>query len=124
MRKQIELTWQGKEYKPLITMEVIDRIEDTLNLSLMVSQQTNGDFRLSRVARLLSILINEAGGETTQKSVWDGMFGNGDISTADLVPLMATIWAAIYPESKKKDMTTTKSPTRKKQAVRTKASTK
>ena len=105
MRTPITLSWEGKPYKVLVTMEVVDRIEDDLNLYKLVTQTATGDIRFSKIAKLISLLLIEGGCKVTQQDVWEGMFAQGGITATDLAPLMGEIFEAVYPTPKKKEGT-------------------
>ena len=104
-RTPISLTWEGKQYQCIVTMDVIDRLEDDLNLYKLVVQAANGDMRFSKISKLIAALLNEGGCDVTTEQVWEGMFGAGDVSADDLIPMMETIFKAVYPQPKKKDVT-------------------
>tara|TARA_R110002126_G_scaffold13689_3_gene58930 strand:- start:4136 stop:4450 length:315 start_codon:yes stop_codon:yes gene_type:complete len=103
MRKRLELKWHGKEYKLLVTMEVIDRVEDQVSAGVLLSRQLSGDIRFSHVAKFISILLNEAGAETTQEGVYTDMFSDGATSIVEANELLSYLLASFFPPSKKKD---------------------
>ncbi len=113
LRKPLVITWKGKDYKLIVTMDVIDRVEGQINIGRLLAQQTTGDIRFSHVAKFIAILLTEAGCETTQEDVYTGMFSGGDITPANLLGFMTSVLSAFFPEQKKKDMTTTKKSTAK-----------
>jgi hypothetical protein len=122
LRKELSLTWQGKEHKLLVTMEVIDRIEDQINVGQLLAQQTRGDIRFSHVAKFLSVLLNESGAQTTQESVYTGMFQGGDITPENMLSFMANVYSAFFPEPKKKESVTAKKTTSKRKPKATRGS--
>ena len=83
-------------------MEVIDRVEEVISTSVLVTQQLNGDVRLSHIAKFLSIVLNEAGANTTQESVYEGMFSDGQTSMLAAQNLTGQVLGAFFPASKKK----------------------
>lgn len=99
---ELKLKWRGDDYKLKVTMEVIDRVEDQINVMRLVQQVSDGDFRMAKIAKLLSVILVEAGCDTDQEDVYLGMTGGGDVSVADVMPMLGTIWEAFYPNSKKK----------------------
>ena len=107
LRKELKLNWQGKPYKLLVTMEVIDRLEDSINIGRLLAQHATGDIRFSHVARFISLLLNESGAEVTAEEVYTGMFTDGDITAANLHVFMGNVFEAFFPEPKKKEPTTT-----------------
>jgi len=112
LRKELVLNWQGEKYKLLVTMSVIDKLEDSINIGRLLAQHATGDIRFSHVARFVSLLLNQAGAEVTQEEVYSGMFTDGDITAANLHEFMGHVFEAFFPEPKKKEPTTT---TQKKQ---------
>ena len=125
MRKKLELNWQGKEYSLLVTMEVIDRVEDKINVGRLLAQQTTGDIRFSHTAKFIAILLNEAGANVTQEDVYSGMFSGGDITPENMIPFMNNIFTAFFPEQKKKEPVKRKTTAKKKaRATHGKASIK
>jgi hypothetical protein len=113
LRKELVLTWQGDKFKLLVTMAVIDKVEDSINIGRLLAQHATGDVRFSHVARFLSILLNEAGAEVTQEEVYAGMFTDGDITAENLHTFMGNVFEAFFPEPKKKEPITTTTPKRK-----------
>lgn len=101
LRKELVLNWAGKEVKILITMAVIDRIENHINLGVMVSRCSKGDIRFSHAAKLIALLLNEGGCKVTPDEVYDGMFG-ADVTIQQVGEMLSAIFTAIFPEPKKK----------------------
>lgn len=102
LRKPLEINWKGKVHKLIVTMDVIDKVEDQINVGRLLAQQTTGDIRFSHVAKFIAILLTEAGCEVTQEDVYIGMFSGGDITPANLLGFMTNILSAFFPEQKKK----------------------
>ena len=127
MRTPLELEWKGEKFSAVVTMEVIDRLDSRVNLSMMVAQCAVGDHRMTQIAKLIALLLNEAGAEVTQEDVYTEIFAGG-YEQAELLALLGVIFAAIFPEPKKSSGTSDapkKKPTqRKKPATRGKRCTK
>ena len=113
LRKELVLNWEGEKFKLLVTMSVIDKIEDSINIGRLLAQHATGDIRFSHVARFISLLLNEAGAEVTQEEVYAGMFTEGDITAANLHEFMGHVFEAFFPEPKKKEPTTIAPKSRK-----------
>ena len=113
LRKELSLNWQGEPYKLLVTMAVIDKVEDSINIGRLLAQHATGDVRFSHVAKFIAILLNEAGAEVSQEEVYSGMFTEGDITAANLHEFMGNVFEAFFPEPKKKEPTTTTPKKRK-----------
>ena len=114
MRKKLELNWKGVDHSLIVTMEVIDRVEDKISLGVILSRQLTGDVRFSHVAKLISIVLNEAGAETTQEEVYEQMFSDGSTSMAQATEMLNYLLSAFFPESKKKDTLAPKKRTTRK----------
>lgn len=115
LRKKLDLNWQGKKYPLLVTMEVIDRVDDHISTGVLLARQSSGDIRFSHVAKFLAVVLNEAGASVTQEEVYCGMFEDGATSMQEAQVLLGYILSAFFPEPKKKELAT------KKQAKKTKA---
>lgn len=113
LRKELVLNWEGEKFKLLVTMSVIDKVEDSINIGRLLAQHATGDIRFSHVARFISLLLNEAGAEVTQEEVYAGMFTEGDITASNLHEFMGHVFEAFFPEPKKKEPTTIAPKSRK-----------
>jgi len=108
INRRVELEWNGESCSVLVTMEVIERLEEKLNLAGMAREVSTGDVRFSRAARLVSMLLNEGGMPTTTQEVFDGMFNGEGASGADVIALVTQILNAVFPSPKKKSGTSNK----------------
>ena len=118
MRKPITLTWEDKDYTVVVTMDVIDRLEDHINLAIMVQRCSTGDLRLSHVSKLIWLLLVEAGAEdVTCDDIYTAMHGAGNLSAGKIGVLLREIFGVIFPQPRKKsDSTSTKKTVSKKKA--------
>ena len=101
MRTALKLSWEGKSYTVVVTMEVIDRLESSINLGELVARCGAGDVRVSHASKLVALLLNEAGCEATQEDVYTGIYAGGDYDHKGLFVLLNVIFSAIFPEPKK-----------------------
>jgi len=108
INKRVDLTWGGKTYPILITMSIIERLEENLNLAKMAQDCATGNIKFSQAARLVSTLLNEAGATVTTEEVFSGMFDGGEVSGADVVLMVSSILGAVFPAPKKKPSTSSK----------------
>lgn len=111
INKRIELTWRGESCAVLVTMEVIERIEECkhLNLVILASELAAGNVKLSHVARLISVLLKEGGIAASADDVYEGMFEEGTPEAAQTAIVLAgEILGAIFPSPKKKSGTSSK----------------
>ena len=85
-------------------MSDVDRIEEDVNLALMMRRVFSDDKRNSHVAKLVSIVLNLAGAEVTQEEVFYGMYDQDDESVdSDAVDkMLLEILDACFFKSKKK----------------------
>ena len=102
INKTIKIKWEDKAYSTLVDMRLIDRIEESVNLYNLVVQMQSGDVRYSRVAQVVTTILNHSGCGVDGLEVWDSMFGGGDLSLADVELLTLEIFGAIFPDSSKK----------------------
>lgn len=107
----IDLVWEGKPYSLLVTMKHIDEIERDINLLKMTQQCAAMDLRLSHVAKLVSIILNQAGAKTTQEAVYKGMFDGTETKIVEVIDMMHNILGVLFFESKKKPEPTLNSET-------------
>ena len=113
INKRIELSWNGKPYPVNMTMRLIEHIEEKLNLGLMAQQCASGDIRFSHAARLVEIVLKDAGAEVTADEIYSGMFSGDDVSVSDVIEVVGLILSAVFPEPKKKAPSASKKPKRK-----------
>ena len=123
INKTLVLTWNDVDYDIHMTMRLIDRIEEDINLMKMVERASTGDVRFAHAANLISILLKSAGCLATQEEVFEGMFGGDEeMQPHEVVALLWKVFAVIFPDPKKKP-TAAKKPKRLK-STRGKTSTK
>jgi hypothetical protein len=114
--KTVQLDWHGTEYECKVTMGLINRIEEDVNLMKLAARINDADPPLSQVATVFSHLLRAAGCEdrATAAEVWDGMFG-GDESqnAAELITACTLALQCVFPDVKLKTRATAKKkPTR------------
>jgi hypothetical protein len=103
LRKKLDLSWKGKEYPLLVTMEVVDRVEDHINTSLLSVQLSKGDIRYSKLAKFVALMLNEAGADATQEEVYCEAFSNGSAGVVEIQETVGAMLSAFFPEQKKKE---------------------
>ena len=99
INRAINITFKGKPYSIKMTMATIDAIEDKMNIVSFIQRLSSGDVRLSHAAKLFSIVLNEAGAETTQEEVYNEMFAGGDNSAHAVVEACGYIVSTIFPDN-------------------------
>lgn len=78
-------------------MDHADEIENDFNLIKFAHQIHSGDCRYTKLAWLLAKFIRLAGGEATQKQVWDEMFGKGQTTPPAALEMGKALVAACLP---------------------------
>lgn len=109
IRKEVELAWNGESCSVLVTMGVIERIEEHLNLAKVAYDLSQGDVKMSHAARLVATLLNEGGINVQVDDVYEGMFTGESSDTQAVFSMMSDIVGAVFPEPKKKCSTSSKS---------------
>lgn len=104
-----------------MTMRLVERIEEYINLSRMVSDCSSGDLKVSHASRLIATILESAGCEVTADEIWEDIFSGGDFEPSDMVELVTNILGTIFPEPKKKSSTSNAKP---KKSGKKKASTR
>ena len=105
LKKKIVLKWLDKPYTIDITMGLIDKIDEELNLYKLTMRMASGNIRFSHAAKLVHILLKEGGCAATHEDVYTAMFQDGLSSMKDVIEMVGEILQAVYPqqpESKKK----------------------
>lgn len=110
INKRINLVWKDKNYDVLMTMRLIERIEEHINLSRMVSDCSTGNLKVSHASRLIAIILENAGASVTTEEIWEDIFGGGDFSPSDMIATVTAILSTIFPEPKKKSFTSNEKP--------------
>lgn len=122
INRTITLKWGDRTYDVRVTMGLIDRVEEDLNAVGMLNQAIKGDIRLSKVAKLVSIMLKSVGEEVTQEQVWEAMFSDGSTTSAQACQFAIEALSAMFPDPpKKKPQTKPRSQSR---STRGKTSTK
>lgn len=97
IRKPIKITWEGVEYKIIVNMLLIERIDDEIGV-IKIMQNTAANPKIFVTAKLLHVLLNEAGLKIELESVYDGL--GSDIKTEDLKAVMKEITPMLLPQFK------------------------
>ena len=95
--KTVKLTWGGKEYEVRVTMRLINRIEEDVNLMRLAVRLGSGDVPTSQVATVFSHLLREGGCDTTPDDVWQAMFGSDAV---DIIEAATVALSCVFPEVK------------------------
>lgn len=72
IRKPIKIKWEGVEYKIIVNMLLIERVDEEINiLSLMRINPEKPP--IVKICKLLYVLLDEAGADVTLEGVFDGL---------------------------------------------------
>lgn len=118
LRKSVTLKWGDESYVTNVTMDLIDKIDEELNLYKLTMRMASGNIRFSHAAKLVCIILNEGGSKVTHEEVYTAMFSDGLASMTDVIEMVGEILQAVYPQqpdSKKKSVKRTS--TKKKNTV-------
>jgi hypothetical protein len=99
--KTVELAWHGKPYSVDVTMALINRIEDDVNLMKLAQRIGRNDPPLSHIAVVFSHLLRAAGckEQCTPEEVWAGMFADGENTTAqDVISAASLALRCVFPD--------------------------
>jgi hypothetical protein len=108
--KTVKLQWNGAEFSVPVTMALINRIEDEINLMRLAMRLRTGDPPMSQVAVVFAHLL-AAGGCTveaqpgkqraiTAADIWNGMFQDGDDTALDVVAAATAALQCVFPDVK------------------------
>ena len=95
--KTVTLEWQGDEYELLVTMPVIAKIEEDVNLIKLAQSLANNDVKMSHVAIVFAHLLREAGAKVTHDDVWQAMFSE---DAPDVIGAATIALSCVFPEVK------------------------
>lgn len=93
-RKPIKLKWEGVEYKVIVNMLLIGRIDDEVGI-LKLMRMTKDNPKIVIIIQLVHILLDESGLDITLEQVYDGL---GDkINPSALFSLLSEITPMLLP---------------------------
>jgi hypothetical protein len=99
--KTVDLTWHGQSYSVDVTMALINRIEDDVNLMKLAQRIGRNDPPLSHIAVVFSHLLKAAGckEKASAEDVWTGMFSDGEASSAqDVIAAASLALRCVFPD--------------------------
>jgi len=96
-----------------VTMDVIERLEENVNLFKMAADHGRGDYKASHIARVLSDLFKIGGVNVPCDDIWNAIKDDG---TAEMykkaIALQRSILSVVFPEPEKKPGTSNKKQTK------------
>lgn len=117
LRKEITLKWLDESYVTNVTMSLIDKIDDELNLYQLTMRMASGNIRFSHAAKLVYIILKEGGCKATHEDVYCAMFSDGLASMTNVIEMVGEILQAVYPQQP-----VTKKKSKRKTSMKTKNS--
>jgi len=93
--EELVINWNGKEYRVVPTMRLINRIEQEVSLSNIAQRILCGRAPLSHIAVAVAIILNSAGAGVSSEEVYAELM-TGDAGAAG--DLMNVILAAVFPQ--------------------------
>jgi hypothetical protein len=100
--REVSLAWDGKAYSVKPTMQLLNRIENRVSLAAMWRGLSSNAPPLSHLAYVVGEFLRAAGANVDDDEVYRELV-TGDLD--DLREMIASIFAAIFPEPKKKEST-------------------
>lgn len=116
--KHVKLTWNGSVYDVAVTMALINRIEENVNLMRLATRLQSADPPLSQVAVVFAHLLNAGGCKVTDAEVWTGMFQGGEQTPIQVIEAATAALACVFPDFKVKALEGA-APAKKKQEATT-----
>ena len=97
VRKPFKLSWEGVEYSIIVNMTIIDRIDEELNILSLARMSKPENVRLTKIAKLIFILLDEAGANVTYEAVYDGMNDAGKMDQKAGFAVVGAILPQLLP---------------------------
>ena len=97
VRKPFKLAWEGVHYSLIINMTVIDRVDDELNILSLARMSSEKDFRITKLAKLIYILLDEAGADVSYEGVYNGMNDAAKIEKDAAFSVIGSILPQLLP---------------------------
>jgi hypothetical protein len=97
--RTISMAWDGKTYEVKPTMALLNRIEQKVSLAALVRRLTGDAPPLSHMAVVIGEFLRSAGAPASDDEVYRELVV-GDVD--GLLAMRDAIFAAVFPEPKKK----------------------
>jgi hypothetical protein len=98
--RTVELAWDGKTYEVKPTMQLLNKIEQRVSLAGLVRGLATDSPPLSHMAFVVGEFLRAGGARVDDAEVYRELV-TGDVN--DLLSMRDAIFAAVFPEPKKKD---------------------
>lgn len=97
--RTISLTWEGKTFEVKPTMELLNKIEQRISLAALVRGLSSDSPPLSHMAFVAGEFLRAGGARVDDAEIYRELM-TGDVPS--LVSMRDAIFAAVFPEPKKK----------------------
>jgi len=94
-RTPIKISWEGVEYKIIVNMLLLERIDDEIGIIKIMGNNALNP-KIFTTARFIHLLLDEAGLKIDLEQVYDGL--GEDISNDDLKAVMKEITPMLLPQ--------------------------
>lgn len=115
VRKPVKLKWAGVEYSTLVTMAVIERVDRELNILSLAQMATPELVQITKVSRLIHILLTEGGAQLTAEDVYESLNDENLIQKDVFYTILGDVMPLLLP---KFNGVAKKKPARKKRAAK------
>jgi hypothetical protein len=100
--RTIMLQWDGVTYEVKPTMQLLNKIEQRVSLAALVRGLSTDSPPLSHMAFVAGEFLREGGARVSDEEIYRELI-NGDVQA--LLAMRDAIFAAVFPEPKKKGAT-------------------
>lgn len=96
--KELSFEWQEQTYSVLVTMDLLDKIDEEFNIVNAVATLTTGDVKFTKVSRFVSFAIGLAGGDIATEEVYQQIFGKQEKNLSAALILCNKVLASCFPD--------------------------
>ena len=96
--RSLDMEWRGQKFSVLVTMDLLEEVDEKFNLVHTVAKMTMGDVKFIRLSRFLAFINMKAGGDISAETFYTDMFGKDESLVADALVLANKILAAFFPD--------------------------
>jgi hypothetical protein len=96
IRKPISISWEGVEHKIIVSMSLIERIDNDVNI-LSLARMSKETISIVKISKLIYILLEESGKSITWDEVYEGFGDQDKIKTTDLFGVIGEIMPMLLP---------------------------
>lgn len=98
MRSKLKLGWDGKQYDLLVTMDIVEKIDEEFGLAQSYIKLASGQMRETQANKIICFALNLAGCDVTRDQLWESIYtGESEIEPQELMRAAMNIIIACYP---------------------------